>query len=222
MIPTSSSTPGIDRSSSASTSSRSSHVPCSMTSASGRRCSFSQRAKALGASSSTASTACATFRGFDDSRAPSASPSECAGSVETSSTRRGGRESAYAELQVVLPTPPLPAKNTRRGVGPGGWLAAFFLFEAFNVDASDLVLRRHRQRTLLRALDLANCGQHVPLDVGELLLGDFAEFEPHLCLEQLIAQRRVVVHLGLGRGDDFVEHEAEAADQQRVENEHDS
>src|SRR3954454_15827221 len=214
MIPTSSSIPGIDRSSSASTSSRSSHVPCSITSASGRRCSFSQRAKALGASSSTASTARATFRGFDDSRAPSASPSEWAGSVETSSTRRGWRDSAYAELQVVLPTPPLPAKNTS--------LAAFFLFEAFNVDASDLVLRRHRQRTLLRPLDLANCGQHVPLDAGELLLGNFPEFEPHLRLEQLIAQRRVVVHLGLGRGDDFVEDEAEAADQQRVENEQDS
>src|SRR6185437_7034368 len=101
----------------------------------------------------------------EDNRVPSASPSECAGSVETRRTRRGRQERAYAVLQVVLPTPPFPAKNTRRGVGArGSGLAVFFLFEAFNVDASNLVFRRHRQRTLLRALDLADRGEHVLLD----------------------------------------------------------
>ena len=38
--------------------------------------------------------------------------------------------------------------------------------------------------------------------------------------EQLLPERGVVVQLGFGRGDDLVEHEAEAADQQRVEDEH--
>ena len=57
-------------------------------------------------------------------------------------------------------------------------------------------------------------------DLGELVVGDLAELEPHLRFEQLLAQRRVVVHLGLGGRDDLVEHEPEAADQQRVEDEH--
>ena len=63
-------------------------------------------------------------------------------------------------------------------------------------------------------------GEDVALDLGELVLGDLAELEPHLRLEQLLAQRRVVLRLGLGRRDDLVEHEAEAADQQGVEDEH--
>jgi hypothetical protein len=57
-----------------------------------------------------------------DSVTPKTSPSECAGSVETRRTRRafarrgaGGATadaSAKAEAHVVLPTPPLPPKNT--------------------------------------------------------------------------------------------------------------
>ena len=48
----------------------------------------------------------------------------------------------------------------------------------------------------------------------ELLLAHLAELEPHLRGEQLLAQRGVVVQLGVdGRGD-LVEHEPEAADQE--------
>ena len=84
--PTSSSTPGIARSSNASTSSASSQVPCSRMSPSGRRCSSSQRANAAVASSSTASSKGRMRVGVPDNFTPSASPSECAGSVETRRT----------------------------------------------------------------------------------------------------------------------------------------
>ena len=86
-------------------------------------CSRSQRAKARGASSSTASSdACAgdPARRARQSAAPSASPSECAGSVETTSTRppaRGRSASAQAAAHVVLPTPPLPPKKNDRSSG---------------------------------------------------------------------------------------------------------
>ena len=54
----------------------------------------------------------------------------------------------------------------------------------------------------------------------EFSLAHFAELEPHLRGEQLFAQVRVVVELGVDGGGDLVEHEAEAADQDRVEDEH--
>ena len=55
--------------------------------------------------------------GRADSRTPSASPSECAGSTEIASTRRPARASAiaHAAAHVVLPTPPLPAKKANSG-----------------------------------------------------------------------------------------------------------
>jgi hypothetical protein len=51
-----------------------------------------------------------TRRGAPDSGTPSASPSECAGSVETIRTRSplAARAIAKAAALVVLPTPPLP------------------------------------------------------------------------------------------------------------------
>jgi hypothetical protein len=55
---------------------------------------------------------------------------------------------------------------------------------------------------------------------AKLVVGDLAKLEPHLRLEQLIAQRRVVLHLGLGRLDDLVEHEPQAADQEGIKDEH--
>src|SRR5262249_46486931 len=127
-----------------------------------------------------------------------------------------------AEAQVVLPTPPLPAKKTSEGRGAGaqGLATALFALEALNVDAGDPVLRRHGEGALLRPLDVADRGEQVALDRGELFLADLAELELHLRLEQLIAERAVVVHLGLGRRGDLVEDEAQAADQERVEYEH--
>ena len=70
------------------------------------------------------------------------------------------------------------------------------------------------------ALDVADCKQDVALDGGKLLVGDLAELELHLRLEQAIPEGGVVVRLGLSRSDDLVEHEAEAPDQQGIEDEH--
>src|SRR3954469_7670662 len=146
--------PGIDRSRSASTSSRSSQVPCSRISPSGRRRSESQRRKARGASISTASRNGRTFLGVAASLMPSASPREWAGSVETRSTRSPAlaRATAYAEAVVVLPTPPLPAKKTQRGLEDGNWalrLPIFVSVKALDVYAADLVVGRHGDGPLL-------------------------------------------------------------------------
>src|SRR5262249_30134533 len=101
-----------------------SHVPCSRTSPRARRCRRSQRERADDASNSIAETRSAPIRileGFDDKRTPSASPSEGAGSVETINTRRPNAAAPRAQAagQVVLPTPPLPPKNTNLGALTG-------------------------------------------------------------------------------------------------------
>src|SRR5712691_1897554 len=89
------------------------------------RRSSSQRARAASASSSTACREprrAATRRGLGPSRCPSASPRECAGSVETTRTLRpdSARPTAAAAEHVVLPTPPLPPKKRKTAVGGGG------------------------------------------------------------------------------------------------------
>src|SRR5262249_42116578 len=73
---------------------------------------------------------------------------------------------------------------------------------------------------LLLSFDLAESGEDVVLDLGEFLVGNLTELEPHLGLEQPLAQRRVVLGLGFGRGDDLVEDESQAANQKGVEDEH--
>src|SRR5438067_10186167 len=55
---------------------------------------------------------------------------------------------------------------------------------------------------------------------SDVCSSDLQLLEAHLGLEQLIAQRGIVVHLGLGGGDHLVEDEAKAADQQGVQDEH--
>ena len=61
-------------------------------------------------------------RGRGPRACPSASPSEWAGSVETTRTRRpdSARPTAAAAEQVVLPTPPLPPKKRKRGARDAG------------------------------------------------------------------------------------------------------
>ena len=48
---------------------------------------------------------------------------------------------------------------------------------------------RRSPSAALPLADLAQAREHVALDVGELLLGDLAELEPHLGLEQPLAER---------------------------------
>src|SRR5204862_819342 len=76
------------------------------------------RANARGASSSAACRLRATADGRAVSRTASASPRECAGSVDTTRTRCDEREAATARAaaHVVLPTPPLPLKKMKCGV----------------------------------------------------------------------------------------------------------
>src|SRR5436190_14695991 len=101
-----------------------------------------------------------------------------------------------------------------------GRLAFVVGLEAFDIDAGNLVTGGHGDGALLWALDFPDRGQNVALDLAELLVGDFPELEAHLRLEELVAQRRVVLRLGFGRLNDLVEHETQAADQEAVENEH--
>src|SRR5438874_694059 len=91
---------------------------------------------------------------------------------------------------------------------------------SLDLDAGDLVLARHADGRLLRALDFADPGEDVMFDPGELRFRDVAELELHLRLEQLFAERRVVLRLRLGGRDDLVENESQAADEERVEDEH--
>src|SRR5581483_10250171 len=84
----------------------------------------------------------------------------------------------------------------------------------------DAVGRPHRKRPLRRALERAEPREQIALEPGELVVRELAELEAHLCLEQLLAEGGVVLHLGFrGRGD-LVEHETERADEQAVEDEH--
>src|SRR4029079_8065196 len=123
------------------------------------------------------------------------------------------------------PTPPLPAKKTNWGLDagdrrrePGEW-SLLLRLEAFDIDAGDPVSRRHTDGAGLLPLDFADPREDVALGSRKLFVGDFSELELHLWLEQLLAERRIVLHLGLSRGDDFVEDKAQGADQEGVEDE---
>ena len=109
--PTSSSTPGSESRKRESMSSSSRYVPREAMTRSDRSRAPSQRESARSASICAANNFPLTGRGEAESRASSASLSECAGSVETSSVRFPSRASARATAaaQVVFPAPPLPA-----------------------------------------------------------------------------------------------------------------
>ena len=97
----------------------------------------------------------------------------------------------------------------------------FLAFER-RFDSRDLVVARREGggRAPLAALaDLAQSRQDVRFEHRELLLAHLAELDAHLGRQQLLAQRRVVVELGVDRGSDFIEDEADAADEERVEEE---
>src|SRR5439155_1661501 len=68
--------------------------------------------------------------------------------------------------------------------------------------------------------DLAQPGQVVRSQRAELLLVDLAQLEPHLRGEELLAQARVVVHLGIDRSGDLAEHELDPGGEHAVEDDH--
>src|SRR5262245_23967883 len=139
--------------------------------------------------------------GRDDRRTPRASPSECAGSVETTRTRLPERAAAaaHAAAHVVLPTPPFPPMNKNSGVDSRrassdvrrfavSLLGVLQFVRDTRFDTRDFHIRRsHTERALPRFLDRADGCQHVALDAGEFVLRDLAKLEPHLSFEQLLA-----------------------------------
>ena len=58
------------------------------------------------------------------------------------------------------------------------------------------------------------------LEQLELRLAHLTELDLHLGGQQLLAQRRVIIQLGLDRSRQLVENEPDAADQEGVENDH--
>src|SRR4051812_32692448 len=180
-----------------------------------------QRARAASASSSTACSdprRTGTARGRGPSRCRRASPRECAGSVDTTRTRPPDSAAAAAAAleQVVLPTPPLPPKNRKRGPAPGGAgagprLAApavprlargglvrlVLLAREGGLHARDPHLARGRRGRGVALAHVADPGQEVALDLPELRLVDLPELQPHLRGQELLAQDGVVVELGV-------------------------
>ena len=69
-------------------------------------------------------------------------------------------------------------------------------------------------------LDVADACQQVRFDLRVLFVGDVSRLPPHLRCQQLVAQRGIVVHLGLGSRDDRVQHPAEPGHEEGVEDEH--
>src|SRR5688500_7230630 len=165
-----------------------------------------------------------TLRGRGPSGCCSASPSDGAGSVDTIRVRWPARtaSSPRAAAHVVLPTPPLPPTNLNVGVSDRRGSLVLVAFER-GIDARDLVLggrEGRRSGALAARANLAQPRQDVRLEGVEFRLAHFSEVQPHLRGEQFLAQVRVVVELGVDSGGDLVENEAEAADQDRVEDEH--
>src|SRR5207302_1326076 len=182
-----------------------------------------QRDRARSASSSTAWRPREISREVAVRRASSASPSECAGSVDTASTCRfaAATATACAAAHVVFPTPPLPAKKekaARRGSPPDR--CALILAVDRRLDSGDLHLAGTGRLAQLTFADLPQAAEEVRFDRAELLLADLAQFEPHLRGKQLVAQMRIVVQLGIGRRGELAEHELDATDEHAVEDDH--
>jgi hypothetical protein len=90
----------------------------------------------------------------------------------------------------------------------------------FDFDLADFVPAREGKAPRSSAFYLANPPKDIAFDLGKLSFADLAQLELHLYLEQLLAERRIVFGLSFSRCDDLVEHESQAADKERIEDEH--
>src|SRR6185503_14967142 len=163
-------------------------------------------------------------RGRGPSRRPRASPRECAGSVETASTRwpDSASATAMAAEHVVLPTPPLPPKKRKTGaevrrrrsaMAAGLGARGFVLARAFLVlfaregglDPRDLHLARGRGGGAVALADLADAGPEVLL---------------RLRGQQLLAQDGVVAELLVDGLHDLVEDKTNTAHDERIDKNH--
>src|SRR6266436_1896065 len=164
------------------------------------RRSASQRSRAASASSSAARSVprrVGTRRGRGPRRCWKASPREWAGSVETTSTRRllSARRRAAAAEHVVFPTPPLPPKNRN--------LLFVLVAGEGRLHARDLQLAGLGRGDGVARPHLADAREQLLLRLAELLLRDLAQLQPHLRGEELLAQHRVVVELGVDSLDEL-------------------
>jgi hypothetical protein len=128
--------------------------------------------------------------------------------MDTTSVRRprDAEATAIAAAHVVLPTPPLPPTSSTRGICRyvSGEIRRLDLSVLVAVerglDADDLVVAGRERGPFAASLplaDLAQPGQDVRFELVELCLAHLAELDPHLGCEQLLAERRVVVQLGI-------------------------
>src|SRR5947209_7449326 len=72
----------------------------------------------------------------------------------------------------------------------------------------------------LGVADLAQPGEDLALQRHEISLVHLPQLDPHLGRQQLLAQRRLVVHLLVDRRGDLVEDELDAADEEAVDDQH--
>src|SRR5262245_17576638 len=130
---------------------------------------------------------------------PSAAASDGAGSVVTSSVRAPGRsgrpeaaggDRANSAAQVVFPTPPLPPTRCH---------LMFVAFEARLGAGDPHGLRRDggRLAAVLAFPDLADAREDIGFELVELHLGQLSQLQSHLCIEQPLTERAVVVELGV-------------------------
>src|SRR6266436_7749989 len=112
---------------------------------------------------------------------------------------------------------PISAKKLKNTAVPARLLV--FAVDG-RLDAGDLRFARPGRLATLPFADLAKPGEKVRLQRAELRLADLAQLEPHLGREQLLAQPRVVVQLGIDRRGDLAEHELDAAHEQAVDDDH--
>ena len=165
---------------------------------------------------------------------PSTSPSECAGSVDTTSVRRpapaasaqGGRSGGLAdpalaadELEAGRPALGADRLTGRETSGSRPSTEA----SSPSTVASTPVTRKvpgGSGRPCWRSRISRIRARSSRSVIRELLLGDLAELETHLGGQELLAPHGVVVHLGLDGGGDLAQHELDAPDQKRVEDDH--
>jgi hypothetical protein len=85
---------------------------------------------------------------------------------------------------------------------------------------STLLMRTPSSVSVTLGADLAKAIEHGAFDARKLLGADFAHLESHLRFHQRLVQARFVVHLLIDERRDLVEDEAQAAEEEIVDEQH--
>ena len=162
-----------------------------------------------------------TARSSAPSARPRQSPSEWAGSRETSRTRRPARARRQAMRGGAGGLADAALARRRSGPGPQPSRSLVLVAGERRLDARHLVaaLARDGRRdappwiSWMRSSRSASSSRYSSSD-------DLAQLAPHLRLQELLAQGAVVGQLGVDRRHQLVQHEAEPADQEAVDEDH--